>query len=64
MGLCGGCWHAAHIMLARLFLQCGLLEQAGKYVCVCVCVYRWTMIELDGMHKRGRERENLKKKTG
>lgn len=51
-------------MLARLFLQCGLLEQAGKYVCVCVCVYRWTKIELDGMHKRGRERENLKKKTG
>lgn len=32
MGLCGGCWHAAHIMSARLFLQCGLLEQPSVYV--------------------------------
>lgn len=31
MDLCGGCWHAAHIMLALLFLQCGLLEQACAF---------------------------------
>lgn len=38
-------------MLARLFLQRDLLEQAS----VCVCL-RWTEIELDSIHKKKKKR--------
>ena len=41
-------------MLARLFLQCGLLEQAVECVYVCVCVFE---MDKDAVRQHTQETE-------